>query len=193
MVMRRKRELAVSLLGCTLLAGLLTTACTEVIYPVHTVEGTRSAAGWAGDVLGVRHIVGTSDAVGVQAVRVTANFHADPASRSGDLLLIAHRDRRPAGQLNPILTIPIGWVVDVAFLTQGSDPHSLNLVPFDATRPGRGMPITYTGTGTSGQTQSFLFNARTPGDYAVVCTKANHRDGVLAVLRVSDDVSSPSL
>jgi hypothetical protein len=193
MVMRRKQEMAVSLLGCALLAGLLTTACTEVIHPANTVEGTQSAAGWAGDVLGFRHIVGTADETGVQAIHVTADFHAHPASRSGDLLLIAHPDRRPAGQLNPILTIPVGWVIDVAFLTQGTDPHSLNLVQFDATRPGRGMPVTYTGSGTAGQTQSFLFKARTPGDYAVVCTKAHHRDGVLAVLRVSEDASAPSL
>lgn len=92
----------------------------------------------------------------------------------------------------PTLNIPLGWRVYVT-LTNSSTEHSAMIVQYDNGLDAQQMIRHVLGKGETGNTQSFLFKARTPGDFAVVCANPNHHDGVLSLIRVVGDRDRPSL
>lgn len=94
----------------------------------------------------------------------------------------------------PTLSVPLGWHVYVTLAnTTATIPHSAMVVQYNHGLDARQMARYVTGKGLTGQNQTFLFKARTPGEYAVVCALPGHHEGVLGLIRVVADRDKPSL
>lgn len=90
----------------------------------------------------------------------------------------------------PTLSAPLGWRVYVT-LSDPTPEHSIMVVPYDNGLDPEQMNKHVLGKGATGTHQSFLFKARTPGEYAIVCAVPGHPNPVLGLIQVVSDRDKP--
>jgi sulfocyanin len=123
-----------------------------------------------------RHAVSKFLAVNAKAKTVTLTILAGDGGNNGGMNFNGYSK----GQM--VITVPVGWTVDVAFKNEGSLPHS---VVFDAwnapltsttVKPvfaGATSPNPITGTPTGGSAK-FHFKAAKVGKYRMICAFPGH-------------------
>ncbi|WP_029423466.1 sulfocyanin-like copper-binding protein [Alicyclobacillus macrosporangiidus] len=181
----------------------LVPACTDRIS--ENGRALNAAAGWASAATDLRDIPGDRLPVNPtkpelyvrQQVIADSSIQIDPARHTVRFRLTAadpnrRQSLRASAVRPPTLTIPQGWQVNVDFHNDNT-LHSAMLVTYDTALGAAAQDRHVIGHGAVGDTQSFLFKGRTPGRYAIVCATPGHRDGILAILNVSTDVTTPQL
>ena len=119
------------------------------------------------------------------------------AAKTMDLKITAHG----AGSQSPsqsrlgatTVVLPPGWTVDVSLQNTGGARHSLIVVPFNHRLAGGTVGSARadtSGTVAPSSKQHFVFKARTPGQYALVCTTQGHQDGIYDTVVVSKTAST---
>ncbi|WP_188881603.1 hypothetical protein [Alicyclobacillus cellulosilyticus] len=104
----------------------------------------------------------------------------------------------PGGALTPQIgrrniVLPQGWTLHATLTGNRAAGHSLMVVPnTPAVRAGR-LPAYVVGRGAVGDVQRFTWHARTPGQYAIVCTTPHHRGEVLVTFTVSPTATRPAV
>lgn len=147
------------------------------------------------DIPGVRRAQSGSTGTGA------ASPPAGPMSRPGGT------SQNNANHGHPLsVHVPTGWRVQIVLLNNGPDAHTSVIVPFSQRNiDGSYQALTRAeaAPGTSARPaspatprasaphtpQTFVFKARTPGNYAVLCVTPGHQNGVLARVSVGAGIS----